>query len=155
MCELWTQVSGDMNPGAHGGVIARVDDCGIELKEIQPVLSYVGRSKAVEVGFAFWTKEAYYGFSDLTVEGNREAIRYAGLDVNEIESLSDLRMAIAVAKLNCGDGAEEGPCGWSKDILGDIRVQWWGSKKPRGWRYLEDDDKEFRAVVREEKKKYP
>src|SRR5882724_4374560 len=47
----WRQISGDMNPCAHGGIIARCDGGQIDLIEIQPVREYVGDDEAKEVGF--------------------------------------------------------------------------------------------------------
>ena len=51
-----------------------------------------------------------------------------------------------------GYAAEEGPGGWAKDVLGLRMVYWWGSKRAQGWRYLADEDREFRALQREQKR---
>jgi hypothetical protein len=144
----WVQVGGDMNPGTYGGTIARADGRSIEIRQIQPVREYVGDREAVEVGFPFWTKDGYFDLDDLTRDV-ASARDYAGL-TDEI--LSELKpesraMAIAEALLSYGRG-DEGPGGWAKDVVPG-KVKWWGSKNPTGWHYLEDEDREFRQLLRE------
>jgi len=146
----WVQVDGDVNPGTYGGTIAKADGHAIELLKIQPVRYYVGDSDALDVGVPFWTHEGYFNMSDLNLnnEDVKSALEYTGL----LEQMEDLRpesraMAIAVSLLDYGRG-DEGPSGWAKDIVPG-RVKWWGSERPRGWRYLEDEDKEFRQLLRE------
>jgi hypothetical protein len=61
----WEQISGDMSPETYGGIIATADGRSIELIEIQPVREHVGDDEARDVGFPFWTKEAYFDAADL------------------------------------------------------------------------------------------
>ena len=147
----WTQVGGDMNPGAHGAVIARADGTSIEIRRIDPTRSAVGDREAAEAGFPFWSKDGYFDLDDLqpTARDVQSARDYSGL-TDEI--LADLKpesraMAIAEALLDYGRG-DIGPSGWAKDVVPD-RVKWWGTKRPQGWRALADEDVEFRRMLRE------
>jgi len=149
--KAWRQVDGDMNPGTYGATIARADGSTIELLQIQPTREYVGDREAVEVGFPFWSKEATYDLSDLTDYDS--ALQSSGLTESELETMKpdDRALAISIALFDHGDRVEEGPAGWAKDVLGDRRVRWWGlgeGGKPKGWRYLEEEDREFRALLR-------
>lgn len=149
----WVQVGGDMDPGSHGGTIAKADGHAVEIRKIMPVREYVGDADAVNVGHPFWTKDGYFDLDDLRL--NREDVKsareHSGL-TDEI--LRDLKpesraMAIAEALLDYGQG-DEGPEGWAKDVIpANERVKWWGSKAPQGWRYLADEDVEFRKLLRE------
>lgn len=143
----WRQIGGDANPSQHGGLIARCDGVTIEVVEIQPVRAYVGDREALEVGFPFWTREATYWLSDLPEHAH--IAEQQGVDLEDLDSEGRL-LAIAELAFWYGVDTEEGPCGWAKDVL-PFRVQWWGSKRPRGWRYLADEDQEFRALQREAK----
>lgn len=149
----WVQVGGDMNPGTSGGTIAKADGRAIELLQIQPVREYVGDAEAVEVGFPFWTKEGYFDLDDLSLSNKdvQSALKTVGLDEDALlEMKPETRaMAIAEALLDYGRG-DEGPSGWARDIIHE-RVKWWGSKRPAGWRYLADEDAEFRQLLRENK----
>ena len=148
----WVQVGGDMNPGTHGGTIAQADGRAIELLKIQPVRAYIGDSEAVEVGHPFWTQEGYFDLDDLSLSNKdvQSALETVGLDEDALlEMKPETRaMAIAEALLDYGRG-DEGEAGWARDVLGDRRVKWWGSKRPAGWRYLADEDVEFRQLLRE------
>jgi hypothetical protein len=147
----WTQVGGDMNPGTYGAVIAKANGQTIEIRRIDPVREHIGDRDAAEVGFPFWTKDGYFDLDDLAPDSKdvKSARDYAGL-TDEI--LRDLKpesraMAIAEALLDYGRG-DPGPSGWAKDVVPD-RVQWWGTKRPQGWRALADEDVEFRRMLRE------
>ncbi|MFQ5339950.1 MAG: hypothetical protein ACE5F6_00230 [Anaerolineae bacterium] len=154
----WTQVGGDMNPGTYGGTIAKADGSSIELLKIQPVREYVGDREAVEVGYPFWTQEGYFTIDDLSLDNGyvKSALSFWGYDTdaNRERFLYELKpesraMVIAEALLDYGRG-DEGPSGWAQDIIpAGERVNWWGIKRPKGWRYLEDEDKEFRQLLRE------
>jgi hypothetical protein len=148
----WQQIGGDMNPGTYGGTIARADGNAIEIRKIQPVREYVGGREAVEVGFPFWTREGYFTIDDLDLN-NADVKSALGYWDYTGEKLRDLKptsraMLIAEALLDYGRG-DEGPAGWAKDVVPGP-VMWWGSKRPRGWRYLEDEDKEFRELLRDQ-----
>lgn len=144
----WRQIWGDVNPSQHGAVIARFDGQNVEVIEIQPVRAYVGEAEALEVGYPFWSKCAYYSPEDL--DGAAEAMRSAGLEESELAGLSrdERALAVAAALLSYGTAAEEGEAGWARDVLGNRRVRWWRGKLS-GWRYLADEDREYRALQRE------
>jgi hypothetical protein len=115
------------------------------------VREYIGDAEAIEVGFPFWTKEGYFDLSDLHLskEDVQSALSFVGLDK---EALLELKpetraMAIAEALLMYGRG-DEGPSGWAQDVVPG-RVKWWGTKRATGWRYLADEDREFRQLLRE------
>ena len=145
----WKQIGGDMHPGAHGAVIARYHGKAIEIREIHPVITNVGEDEAREVGFPFWSKEAYYDPEDLdpSIPDVRSALKYRGLDLNEVEPQHRM-MAIAECCLSYGYRTDEGPSGWAKDVVPGM-VKWWGADHPQGWRYLASDDQEFRRLLKE------
>ncbi len=145
----WVQVGGDVNPGSHGATIAKADGRSIEIRRIDPVREHVGDREAVEVGFPFWSKDGYFDIHDLTSPEAMSA-RHSSDLTNEM--LSELKpesraMAIAQALLDYGRG-DPGPSGWAKDVVPE-RVKWWSSKAPAGWRFLADEDREFRQLLRE------
>lgn len=142
----WRQIGGDMNPGAYGGIIARFDRNAVEVREIQPVLEHESIESAQEIGFPFWTREAYYDVEDLDPSSNpdiRSAMRNCGLTEEMLEDLtSDQRLfALAECALQVGLRVEEGPSGWAKDVV-PKRVHWW-SGEVAGPKYLADEDEEF------------
>jgi hypothetical protein len=144
----WIQIGGDMSPSQYGAVIARRDGRSIELREIQPVREYMGDDEALEVGFPFWTKEAYYDPEDLDLKNPHVqlALQSFGLGLEELQDIRDPEMAIAECLLRYGHGVDEGPSGWAKDVVpGMVK---WMSGKQAGWSYLADEDKEFRALQR-------
>jgi hypothetical protein len=147
----WVQVGGDMSPGVYGAVIATADGRAIEIRRIEPVREYVGDGEALEVGFPFWSKEGYFDLQDLDPQRPDviSAMRSTGLTSDILLELAPEQraMAIAEALLDYGLG-DEGPSGWAMDVVPG-RVLWWGSKRPVGWRYLEDEDREFRRLLRE------
>lgn len=151
----WKQVEGDMNPGAYGGTIAQADGQSIELLKIQPVREYVGDAEAVDVGFPFWTREAYFNASDLDPNDSdvAGALSYVGLDESALNDMpaEQRALTIACALLDYGRG-DEGQGGWARDVLGDRRVKWYSGKRAQGWRYLASEDVEFRRLVREAQK---
>lgn len=151
----WKQVDGDMNPSQYGATIAKADGHAIELLKIQPVREYVGDGEALEVGHPFWTREAYYYAEDLSLDRKevQDALGSCGLDVSSIPE-EHRAVAIACALLDYGSGCDEGPAGWARDVLGDRKVEWWGrqGKRPMGWRYIADEDVEFRRMQREARK---
>jgi len=150
--QSWMQVGGDMNPGAHGAVIATADGRAIEIREIQPVIAHVGEGEAMEVGFPFWSRDAYYDLDDLNPrrEEVRNAMHSFGLTDEMLLEMKPAGRAGAIAEalLSYGTGVDEGPSGWAKDVVPG-RVKWWGSQRPAGWRYLSDEDAEFRRMLRE------
>lgn len=151
---MWEQIGGDVSPGAHGGLIATADGKHIELLEIQPVREYVGDKEAAEVGFPFWTKEAWFELEDLDPKNEdvKSALNSSGFDEGEQrdwfveEATPEQRaMVIAEALLRYGRG-DEGPSGWSSD-LPDHEVKWWGNKVATLPEYLADEDDEFKNDV--------
>jgi hypothetical protein len=149
----WRQIGGDVDPGSHGGTIARFDEDAIELIEIQPVMAYQGRVFGPEVGYPFWTNVAYYEIAYLLAMGLdvQASMVASGLEPEDIADLSadDRALAIAECCLSYGLHTEDGPHGFARNILPEQRVKWWGSKGLQGWRYLADEDREFRQLVRE------
>lgn len=147
----WVQVGGDQNPGTYGGTIATANGQTIEIRKIQPVREYVGEREAVEIGHPFWTRDGYFDLNDLDLNNKdvQSAREFAGLTDEILQELKpeSRAMAIAEALLDYGRG-DEGPAGWAKDVVPD-RVKWWGSKSAQGWRYLADEDREFRQLLKE------
>lgn len=144
----WKQISGDMNPGSHGAIIARADGSSIELVEIQPVREHVGDGEAAEVGFPFWTREAYYDADDLSPSNKdvQDAIRSVDLDLDEVKP-EHLAEAIAEALMRYGTGVDEAEGGWATDIV-QFPVMWWSSKTPQTFEeFCGDEDAEFRREV--------
>ena len=152
----WRQIGGDVNPGTYGATIARFDGKAVEIMQIQPVRSYVGDREGLEVGFPFWSKEAYYDPEDLdpTSPDMQDVMRSCDIKPEDLpKKESDRLLYLAEAAISYGYRSDEGPCGWAKDILEDARVSWWGPARARGWRYLADEDREFRALQREAKER--
>jgi len=158
----WKQIGGDMHPGAHGGLIAEADGDHIELISIQPVRDFVGDSEAKDVGHPFWSKEAWFDLEDLDPDGPNakevlSALQSVGMRIERGELVADAgdviavgpedrAIAIADALVQYGRG-DEGPAGWAKDVIGDRKIKWWGSKEPEGYEYIADEDDEFRREV--------
>lgn len=150
----WEQIGGDMDPGTHGGTIATADGDHIELLKIMPVREYVGDKEAADVGFPFWTKEAWFDLDDLNLKNDdvKSALQYTGFTEGnqkfhfEEEMTPETRaLVIAEALLDYGRG-DEGPSGWSKD-LPDHEVKWWGDKVATLPEYLADEDESFKDDV--------
>jgi len=142
---MWEQIGGDMNPGAYGAILARSDGDAIEMLEIQPVREH-GDDEAAEVGFPFWTREAYYDLSDLQKDA-KEALSFIGMDQDDFEDLTPTQRALVIAEalLGYGTGVDEGEAGWSKDVVpGKVK---WMSGEIAGPEYLEDEDEQFRQDV--------
>lgn len=162
---IWTQIDGDMDVATYGGTIARIDGDAIEVRKIQPVREYVGDCEAADIGVPFCSREGYYRADDLGVafgklagDGPLErgpevkrAMVYVGMTEADLAGKSALQQMamLASACLDYGHLADEGPSGWARDVMGSDRCRWYGSKRPRGWRYLASEDAEFRAMTRE------
>lgn len=146
----WRQVGGDVDPGAHGGIIAAADGTAIEIREIQPVRAFVGDGEAQEVGYPFWSREGYYDANDLDTDRKevQNAMRSSGLTEDDLRDLTPNQRAMAIAEilLSYGSGADEGPSGWSEDVVPG-RVKWFRSKGSQGASYLADEDDEFRTEI--------
>lgn len=144
----WEQIDGDMDPGAHGGTIARGDGYGLDLLKIQPVREYVRDREAAEVGYPFWTREASFTADDLDPSKKevRSAMESVGLDDEALKGMEPTVRALALASAMLDYGyADEGPHGWSADIIHQP-VKWWNGKV-EGAEYLADEDEEFRNTV--------
>jgi hypothetical protein len=145
----WEQINGDMDPGAHGGTIARGDGNYLELLKIQPVREYVGDGEAAEVGFPFWTREASYNADDLDPSKPevQSAMQYVGLDEDALRDITPTQRALTIADalLDHGHGVEEGPSGWSEDVL-SVQVKW-STGQVAGAEYIADEDDAFRNEV--------
>ncbi len=140
----WRQVGGDANPGAYGGIIARTDDNGLELLEIQPVRECVGDSEAKDVGFPFWSREAWYDASDLAAGLEQAKREFMPEDWERLENDGTLALVIAETLMRYGTGVDEGPAGWAEDVVPGV-VQWY--RGAAGAEYLADEDDEFRREV--------
>jgi hypothetical protein len=140
----WEQISGDM--GAYGGIIATGDGDHLELIEIQPVREHVGDSEAADVGFPFWTKEAWFDLADLdpTNDDVKSALDSIGMELETLEEdFTPEQRAIVIAEALLGWGrGDEGPAGWSADINIPEKVKW-SSGKVAGAEHLADEDDAF------------
>jgi hypothetical protein len=146
---MWEQVGGDMSPGAYGAILAKSDGHSIELLEIQPVREHVGDGEAKDIGFPFWSKEAYFDLDDLNPKSDdvQSALQSIGMELSTLEddfTPEQRAMVIAEALLGWGRG-DEGEGGWSKDVVPE-QVKWWGGKIA-GPEYLADDDESFKDDV--------
>jgi len=146
----WQQIGGDMSPGTYGGTIATADGDHIELITIQPVREHVGDKEAKEVGFPFWTREAWFDVDDLDPKNAdvQSALQFIGMDLDQLEgdfSPEERAIVIAEALLDYGR-ADEGPSGWSGDIGIPAKVKW-SSGEVAGAEYLADEDEAFRDDV--------
>jgi hypothetical protein len=142
---MWEQIGGDMDPGTYGGTIATGDGSSLELLKIQPVREYVGDKEAAEVGFPFWTREAYFDVDDLDPSHKdvKSALDSIGMELDTLENdftPTQRALVIAEALLDYGR-ADEGPAGWSKDIISE-KVKW-STGKIEGPEYLADEDDAF------------
>lgn len=146
----WEQIGGDMDPAAHGGTIATADGDHIELIKIQPVREYVGDKEAFDVGFPFWTREAYFDAADLdpSNEDVQSALDSIGMDLDTLEAdFSPTQRAVVIAEALLDYGrADEGPAGWSGDINIPDKVKW-STGKVAGSEYLADEDDAFLREV--------
>lgn len=149
---IWTQIGGDMDPATYGGTFAKSDGSAIEILKIQPVREYVGDDEAADVGFPFWTREAYYDLADL--DPNRDQVRQAlgSIDMDRTTLQEDFTptqrvFVIAEALIDYGSGADEGPSGWSKDIYSDQEVKPNSGAVTTFGALLADEDDEFRREV--------
>jgi hypothetical protein len=146
----WTQIGGDMDPGASGGTIATADGDHIELLKIMPVREYVGDKEAADVGFPFWSKEAWFDLADLDLKNKdvKSALETIGMSLDtlsEDHTPEQRALVIAEALLDYGRG-DEGPSGWSEDLPG-YEVKWWGDKVATLPDYVADEDEAFRDDV--------
>ena len=142
----WEQIGGDMDPGTYGGTIATADGNSIELIKIQPVREHVGDKEAADVGFPFWTREAYFDASDLDPSNKdvQSALDSIDMDLDTLEAdLTPTQRALVIAEALLDYGrADEGPAGWSGDIGIPDKVKW-SSGKIAGSEYIADEDEAF------------
>jgi hypothetical protein len=157
----WEQIGGDMDPGTYGGTIATGDGDHIELLKIMPVREYVGDKEAADVGFPFWTKEAYFDLADLDLKNDdvKSALDYIGMTLEALGedpggqkaagergyTPEERALVIAEALLDYGRG-DEGPSGWSEDLPGH-EVKWWNDKVVPLPDYVADEDETFKDDV--------
>jgi hypothetical protein len=139
----WEQIGGNMDPGTYGGIIATADGRNIELIEIQPVREHVGDKEAAEVGFPFWTREAYFDLDDLDPNNKdvKSALDSIGMSLETLEAdFTPTQRAMMIAEALLGYGsAEEGPGGWSGEISIPDKVKW-STGKVAGAEYLADEE---------------
>lgn len=156
----WRQIGGDMDPGSHGGLIARADGDQIELIEIQPVREYVGDGEAKDVGFPFWTREATYDLNDIKKAFENRSdkgwapLDYVGLTAHELQEMDPQQRVVATAEamMRYGEGVEEGAGGFARGTdsrggLLNFPIEWWGGTIATFPEYCGDEDDEFRKDV--------
>lgn len=145
--DVWYQIDGDMDPGKHGGTIGRDDGYSIEVRQIQPVIEYVGEREALDVGFPFWTREGSYDRADLAAFlADGFACRSFGIDPADfdLDRRAD-RLAVAAMAVQHGYCVDEGPCGWSRDVC-PRSVVWWHGRGGRIVGGLAEEDTEYRRT---------
>ena len=157
----WKQVDGDINPETYGCTLARIDGTAIELRKIQPVLDCVGERDGKDVGFPFWTREAYFDPDDLEIcptgcpeskvmadrcDDCNARVSCIGCDHDEWRQLAPEHRACAYLDYVYGD---EGPAGFSRDVLPvtSSRIKWYAGKLGHAFRTA---DAEYRRVLRSE-----
>ena len=128
--DVWYQIGGDVNASTYGATIARSDGFGIELRRIEPVREAVGDREAAEVGYPYWSSEAYVEPDELS--GN----------------LAEMLAQVEELDLNSELIWEPGPSGWAADVLPvpgaqASRIKWW---QPQGHGFSEDEG-EFRREI--------
>lgn len=150
---MWKQISGDVDAGGSGALLARSDGDALELLEIQPVREYVGDKEAAEIGFPFWTKEAYFDLEDLDPKDKevKSALTTSGfydgdqrIWFEEEATPEERALAIAEALLRYGRG-EEGNSGWAENVVPD-KVEWYNGEIA-GPEHIADADESFRDDV--------
>lgn len=143
----WVQVSGDMTPEDHGGTIARLSEFGnVDVREIQPVRSYVGEGEALDVGYPFWSRATEIEVRYLTLANpvTRDLVRRAGwIDEGVFHGADLLNRASILYDIEEETPwpSEEGPAGWSPTVLPTRPelIRWWANPTPpilpedRGW----------------------
>ena len=152
---VWYQVDGDgARPEKYGATYAKEDRHGnVEVRKIQPTREYVG-DEAREVAYPFWSREGIYDREALqacltSYSQDEESahgwhpIGYIGAQPADFDLTERAdRFRLACAMLDYGQGAEEGPSGWSKDVLAGI-----GRAASR--RDYQAEDRDFRAWLKE------
>ena len=135
MQDVWYQIDGDLDAAKYGATIARFDGSGVELREIQSVREHVGDREAAEVGYPFWSNEAYFDEDELS--GSSRAEKLERLE----EKIEDLAVEGKIPW-------EPGPSGWAADVLPvpgaqASRIHWW---TPQGHGFREEEA-EFRREI--------
>lgn len=141
----WRQIGGDMDPATYGCVLARTDGIAIDVLEIQPVLEYVSKSEARDLGFPFWSREATYWIADLRSEPRfTDAYRSS-----EVDPQTDSDVALVDALIRYGVDVEESVSGWARDVF-PSRAHYWcrAGKRPVSGAYFASADAEFRREIR-------
>jgi len=149
---VWYQVGGDTNGLTYGCTLAMFDGDYIHVREIQPACEYVGEREGADVGYPFWTREASYDLTDIRrILGTRNdrgwaPLDYVGLDIPADARLTrDVRVTVACAALDYGYMAEEGPAGWSADVLPRrLGRDWHTPTRADG----HEADRDYRGTVR-------
>jgi hypothetical protein len=158
---IWEQIGGDMDIAGHGGTLARSDGDALEVLKIQPVREYVG-GEAAEVGFPFWTREAWFDLEDLDPdrEDVKGALQFIGMTLDELgeepggrkaageRGYTPQQRALIIAEALVDYGvADEGPAGWSDDIYPDAEVKDYRGDVTTLGALLAGEDDEFATDV--------
>jgi hypothetical protein len=162
--DQWYQIGGDQDPGKYGGIIARYDGRGVDILEICPMIDAVGEEEALEFGSPFAGRDAHYDEDDLLsttghfAESLAEAKQSQGLEDDALPEDKIARLfALSEAMLRhwgAHFGNSEERAGYAKDVLGNLKVHWWGSRGKKGYTYLSDEDREFKRLLRERDKEH-
>lgn len=158
MSKMWTQIGGDMNPGKYGGLIARrISGGGVELREIISVIEMSEYEEAMATGYPFFSRDYSYSKDEL-LPGNADmqaALRSMDIDEEDLPDIDNLGdnywFALADVASKYGINSEEGPSGFAKDVVPG-KVRWW-SGIVAGPSYLRDEDREYRAIHKDYRKK--
>lgn len=149
---VWYQVDGDNNGMTYGCTLACFDGDRIDVRKIQPTVEYVGEDEAVSAGVAFWTREASYDAGDIRkILNDRNPCGWAPLDFCGIDVPGDVKITrsimatVACAALDHGHMTDEGPSGFSADVLPD-RLARDGTTPTRADGH--EADREYRRLVR-------
>lgn len=151
---VWYQVSGDLNPAKYGATIARESDGCIDVLRIDSTIECVGESEAVSVGVPFWTKEVSYDRADLekalTDKGFLESMDVDPEDYNLNRRFDRLSLASEMESygLHGGDSSS----GWGADVC-PRSVVWWCGRGGPGVGGYHDEDREYRQLVRDAKRR--
>lgn len=136
---VWYQTGGDIDPCTYGGTICR--DCGytIDVIQIQPVREYVGDKEAADVGYPLWSQEACYDAGDLIAFLHDISYRGELFDPGNTVWNRERRLAVAGVACESGWRCDEGPSGWTDDVI-PPRVSWWvRGNTLRDWRAADAD----------------
>lgn len=144
---VWYQTGGDVDPCTYGGTICRDDGDTVDVIHIQPVREYAGDREAADVGYPLWSREACYDNNNLIAFLRDDSYRRC-YDLDNAGELFDpdnvtwtraRRLVVAGVACESGWRCDEGPSGWTDDVV-PPRVSWWSRGCTlRDWRAADAD----------------